>query len=110
MQRLSSVVPQADVVITNPTELAIAVQYDAKTMAAPVVLTKGAGVIAAQIRKLALEHGIPIVERKPLARALYRDVNPGQAVPEDKYAAVAEVLAYVYQLQGKKIPNPPQAA
>jgi flagellar biosynthetic protein FlhB len=105
MHRLSSTVPKADVVITNPTELAVAVQYDPETMAAPVVVAKGAGLIAQQIRRLALENGIPIVEKKPLAQALYREVEVNHPIPQDKYAAVAEVLAYVYQLQGKKIPQ-----
>lgn len=107
LNRLSTAVPKADVVVTNPTELAVAIQYEPDTMAAPVVVAKGAGLIAQRIRLLALEHGIPIVEKKPLAQALYRDVDVNQPVPHDKYAAVAEVLAYVYQLQGKKIPAPP---
>ena len=110
MNRLSSAVPKADVVVTNPTELAIAIQYDPEKMPAPIVVAKGAGVLAQRIRKLALENGIPIVERKPLAQALYRDVEIDHPVPEEKYAAVAEVLAYVYQLQGKKIPNAPKNA
>jgi len=110
LNRLSQAVPQADVVITNPTELAVAIQYEPKTMAAPIVVAKGAGVIAQRIRRLALEHGIPIVEKKPLAQALYREVDVNRPIPHDKYAAVAEVLAYVYQLQGKKIPAPPAAA
>ncbi len=110
MNRLSTAVPKADVVITNPTELAVAVQYEPKTMAAPIVLAKGAGVLAQRIRRLALEHGIPIVEKKSLAQALYREVDVNQPIPEDKYAAVAEVLAYVYQLQGKEVPNPPARA
>ena len=79
MHRISSAVPKADAVITNPTELAIAIQYDAEKMAAPIVVAKGAGVIAAQIRKLALEHGIPILERKPLAQAFiarWRSTSP----------------------------------
>jgi flagellar biosynthetic protein FlhB len=109
MNRLSGAVPKADVVITNPTELAIAVQYDPETMAAPIVVAKGAGLVAQRIRKLALEHGIPILERKPLAQALYREVEVDHPVPRDKYAAVAEILAYVYQLKGKKIPPPRQA-
>ena len=75
-------------------------------MAAPIVVAKGAGLIAARIRKLALEHGIPILERKPLAQALYREVEIDHPIPQDRYAAVAEVLAYVYQLKGKKIPTP----
>ncbi|MHC4180425.1 MAG: flagellar biosynthesis protein FlhB [Planctomycetota bacterium] len=110
LTRLSEAVPKADVVITNPTELAVAVQYEPVSMAAPIVVAKGAGVLAQRIRRLALEHGIPIVEKKPLAQALYREVEINQPIPEDKYAAVAEVLAYVYQLQGKTIPNPPAAA
>ncbi len=104
MHRLKSDVPKADVVITNPTELAIAVQYDPLTMAAPVVVAKGAGALAQRIRLLALEKGIPIVERKPLAQALYKEVDVGRPIPSQQYAAVAEVLAYVYQLKGKKMP------
>ena len=107
--RLSLAVPKADVVVTNPTELAVAIQYDAERMAAPIVVAKGAGQLAQQIRRLALEHGIPILERKPLAQALYREVQLNHPIPQDKYAAVAEVLAYVYHLQGKKI-TPPRAA
>ena len=104
MHRLTDAVPKADVVITNPTELAVAIQYEPESMAAPIVVAKGAGMIAERIRQLALEHGIPIVEKKPLAQALYRDVEIDHPIPQDKYAAVAEVLAYVYQLKGKKIP------
>src|SRR4051812_35075203 len=110
MNRISSSVPKADVVITNRTELSVAVQYDPKEMAAPVVVAKGAGVLAHRIRRLALENAIPIVERKPLAQLLYKDVEFGKPIPTDSYAAVAEVLAYVYQLQGKKLPMPPRAA
>jgi flagellar biosynthetic protein FlhB len=105
MNRIQSTVPKADVVITNPTELAIAIQFDPKTMPAPIVLAKGAGEVAARIRKIALEHGVPVVERKPLAQALYKHVEIGQIVPVDQYKAVAEVLRYVYQLQGKKLPS-----
>lgn len=103
--RLSDAVPKADVVITNPTELAIAIQYDPATMNAPIVVAKGAGLVAERIRRLAAEHHIPIVEKKPLAQALYRDVDVNHPIPQDKYAAVAEVLAYVYQLKGKRIPG-----
>jgi flagellar biosynthetic protein FlhB len=110
MNRLSDLVPKADVVVTNPTELAVAIQYDPEEMAAPIVVAKGAGVLAQRIRRLALENGIPVVERKPLARALYHDVDVQHPVPREQYAAVAEVLAYVYQLKGKKIPVPPSAA
>ena len=109
MNRLSQAVPKADAVVTNPTELAVAIQYNPEKMAAPVVVAKGAGVLAQQIRRLALEHGIPILERKPLAQALYREVEINHPIPHDMYAAVAEVLAYVYHLKGKKI-TPPRAA
>ncbi len=102
-QRLSVDVPKADVVITNPTELAIALQYDPKTMKAPVVLAKGADLVAAKIRKIALEHGIPIVERKPLAQALFKQVDVGKPIPSTEYTAVAEVLKYVYQVKGRSL-------
>jgi flagellar biosynthetic protein FlhB len=110
MSRASNEVPKADVIVTNPTELAVAIQYDPLEMAAPVVVAKGAGVVAQRIRRLGLEHNIPIVERKPLAQLLYKNVDIGKPVPTDSYAAVAEVLAYVYQLKGKKMPSPPRAA
>ena len=101
LNRLKSVVPSADAVVTNPTELAIAIKYDIDQMAAPIVVAKGAGVVAQRIRRLALENSIPIVERKDLARALYKQVEIGQPVPTEQYAAVAEVLRYVYELKGK---------
>lgn len=103
MNRLSAAVPKADVVVTNPTELAVALQYDANKMAAPIVVAKGAGAIAQRIRRLALENNIPIVERKPLAQLLFKDVKVNHPVPDKQYAAVAEVLAYVYQLKGKPV-------
>jgi flagellar biosynthetic protein FlhB len=110
MNRISGAVPKADVIVTNPTELAVAIQYDPAEMAAPIVVAKGAGVLAQRIRRLGLENNIPIVERKPLAQLLYKDVEIGKPVPTEAYAAVAEVLAYVYQLKGKKVPIPPRAA
>ncbi len=103
LNRLNKSVPRADVVITNPTELAIAIQYEPDKMAAPVVLAKGAGMLAQRIRKLALEHGVPVLERKPLAQALYKEVEINQPIPHGLYSAVAELLAYVYQLKGKQI-------
>jgi flagellar biosynthetic protein FlhB len=106
LNRIASSVPKADVVVTNPTELAVAIQYEPEEMAAPIVVAKGAGVLAQRIRRLALEHNIPIVERKPLAQLLYKEVDIGKPVPTESYAAVAEVLAYVYQLKGKKLPSP----
>jgi flagellar biosynthesis protein FlhB len=105
LNRISTLVPKADVVITNPTELAVAIQYDPENMAAPIVVAKGAGIIAQRIRSLAVQHGIPVVEKKPLAQALYREVDINHPIPQEKYAAVAEVLAYVYQLKGKTIPS-----
>ncbi|RIK79078.1 MAG: flagellar biosynthetic protein FlhB [Planctomycetota bacterium] len=109
LNRIGDKMPKADVVVTNPTELAVAIQYDPERMAAPIVLAKGAGVLAQRIRRLALEHGVPIVERKPLAQLLYKEVAVNRPIPDKSYAAVAEVLAYVYQLKGKKMPLPPAA-
>jgi len=101
VQRMKSAVPKADVVVTNPTEYAVALQYDEATMAAPKVVAKGKDYMAAQIRRLAIEHGVPILERKPLAQALYKTVEVGQEIPPEFYRAVAEILAYVYELTGK---------
>jgi len=103
MQRMQAAVPKSDVVVTNPTELAIAIKYDPQVMAAPKVVAKGADLIAQRIRKLAIEHGVPIVERKPLAQALHRTVDVGQEIPPAFYKAVAEILAYVYELSGKSV-------
>lgn len=101
MQRTAQEVPKADVVITNPTHLSIALRYDSENMAAPKVLAKGADFMAMRIRQIATANGVPLVERKPLARALYSSVEVGEEVPEEHYAAVAEILAYVYRLSGK---------
>jgi flagellar biosynthetic protein FlhB len=103
--KIGTAVPKSDVVVTNPTELAIAIQFDIDTMAAPVVLAKGAGAVAQRIRRLALENNVAIVERKELAQVLYKNVDVGKAIPTEQYAAVAEVLRYVYQLKGKKLPT-----
>jgi flagellar biosynthesis protein FlhB len=105
LNRLSTTIPVADFVVTNPTELAVAVRYDMETMPAPIVVAKGAGVLAQRIRRLALENGVPIIERKELARALYAQVDVNQPIPTDMYAAVAEILRYVYQLKGKTLPR-----
>ncbi len=101
MQRMSQAVPKADVVITNPTELAVALKYDHDEMDAPKVVAKGAGYIAARIREIAAENGVPLVERRPLARALYKACEVGDTIPEELFKAVAEVLAYVFELAGK---------
>jgi flagellar biosynthetic protein FlhB len=100
-QRLKKDVPTADVVVTNPTEFAVALKYDSSAMHAPKVIAKGQGFLAQRIREIAIAHGVPILERKPLARALYRLVDVGQEIPEQFYSAVAEILAYVYELSGK---------
>src|SRR5437762_10669725 len=105
LRRLSTTIPKADVVVTNPTELAIALQYDPEKMPAPIVLAKGAGVLAQRIRRLALESSVPIVERKELARALYASVDVGRQVPAEQYAAVAEVIRYVSQLKKRPLPG-----
>jgi flagellar biosynthetic protein FlhB len=101
MQRIHRDVPKADVVITNPTELAIALKYDPETMGAPRVVAKGAGFLAARIRQSAIQNGVPLLERKPLAQALYKTVDVGQDVPAEFYQSIAEILAYVYELAGK---------
>lgn len=100
-RRMMQQLPTADVVITNPTHYAVAIKYDPKVADAPLVLAKGADYLAARIKETAKEHHIEIVENKPLARMLYANVEVGQAVPPELYQAVAEVLAFVYKLQGK---------
>ena len=99
-RRMMEAVPEADVVITNPTRLAIALGFDAEKMAAPRVLAKGAGFIAERIREVAAASDVPILENKPLAQALYKMVEIGDDIPVEMYRAVAEVLAYVYRLKG----------
>jgi flagellar biosynthetic protein FlhB len=99
--RQKKAIPTADVVVTNPTEYAIALKYDPKTGNAPRVVAKGRGLIAVEIRRIAIEAGVPILERPPLARALYRLVEVGHEIPEEFFGAVAEILAYVYELTGK---------
>ena len=101
MQRIHRDVPKADVVITNPTELAIALKYSPDEMGAPRVVAKGAGYLAARIRQVAAQNGVPILEKKSLAQAIYKTVEVGQEVPPHFYQAIAEILAYVYELAGK---------
>lgn len=100
-RRMMQDLPKADVVITNPTHLAVAIQYDKEVAQAPVVLAKGQDYMAQKIREAAKEHKIEIVENKPLARMLYHNVEIGQQIPPELYQAVAEVLAMVYHAQGK---------
>lgn len=100
-RRMMQNLPQADVVITNPTHYAVAIKYDPEVADAPLVIAKGEDYLAARIKEIAKENKIEIVENKPLARMLYANVDVGQAVPPELYQAVAEVLAFVYKLQGK---------
>lgn len=101
-QRMLSKVPEADVVVTNPTFIAIAIKYDEKTMAAPIVLAKGMRLTAEKIRDIARENDITIIERKDLAREIFKVCDAGEPIPENLYIAVAEVLAFVYQVKKKK--------
>ena len=97
--------PKADVVVTNPTHFAVALKYDADKGAAPIVIAKGQDLIAQKIKAIARESNVPIVENKPLARALYATVEIGCEIPAELYQAVAEILAYVYRLSKKVAGN-----
>lgn len=101
MRRMMQDVPNADVIITNPTHFAIAIKYDSNKFEAPKVVAKGQDLIAQNIKKIAIESNIPVVENKPLARTLYELVDIDEFIPPDLYEAVAEVLAYVYQLNNR---------
>lgn len=101
-KRMMQAVRKADVIITNPTHIAIALQYDKDKMVAPRVVAKGADFIAERIKKIAAEANVPIVENVPLARAMFKSVKVGQIIPRDLFQAVAEILAYVYKLKRKK--------
>jgi len=100
-RRMMAEVPNADVVITNPTHLSVAISYKRGEMTAPVIIAKGADNLAMKIREIAKEHRIPMVENVPVARALYK-VDVGLEIPEDMFKAVAEILAYVYSLKGRQ--------
>ncbi len=100
-RRMMQSVPKSDVVITNPTHIAIALKYDSEKMNAPKVVAKGMNLIAEKIKEIAMKHKIPIVEDKPLAHALYKMVDVDEEIPPQLYKAVAKVLAYVYQLKKK---------
>lgn len=102
-RRMMAEVPKADVIITNPTHLAVALTYRSKEMQAPRVAAKGAGWIAEKIRAIGQSHQVPIVENKPLAQALYKTVDIGQPIPSALYQAVADILAYVYRIKNKKL-------
>jgi len=101
-QRMMAAVPQADVVVTNPTHLAVALKYAQEKMKAPKVLAKGERLHAEEIRRVAEEHDVPIVENEPLARTIYRTTNVGSEIPRELYQAVAEVLAFVYKLRRER--------
>jgi flagellar biosynthetic protein FlhB len=98
MRRMMQEVPGADVVVTNPEHISVALQYNRGSMTAPRVVAKGAGFVALRIREIAREAGVPIVENRPVARALFRSAKVGQEIPERLFQVVAEVLAYVYRL------------
>ncbi len=102
-KRMMQNVPKADVVITNPTHYAVALQYNPGEMDAPTVVAKGMNLIAQKIKEIASEYNIPIVEDKPLAQALYKSVEIDQQIPEQLFQAVAQVLAYIYQMKNRKI-------
>jgi len=101
-KRMIAEIPNADVIITNPTHLSIVLKYDHETMISPMIMGKGADHMALKIREIAKEHNIPIVENVPLARSLFKTVKEGSPVPRNLYKAVAEVLAFVYKLKKKK--------
>ena len=102
-KRMMAAVPRATVVVTNPTHFAVALEWDEITMDAPVLTAKGADLMARRIRELATEHGIPIMENPPLARALYDKVELDSPVPANLYAAVAQVIAFIYKLKGRQV-------
>jgi flagellar biosynthetic protein FlhB len=101
-QTMMREVPNADVVISNPTHFALAIKYDRDTMTAPRCVAKGQDYLARRMREIAMENDVPVVVRPPLARALFAVVQPGQEIPEDFYHAVAEILAYVYRLANRQ--------
>lgn len=101
MQRMMQEVPKADVIITNPTHFAVALKYDSTNMQAPTVIAKGADYVALKIKEVAKTNGIITMENKPLARAIFAQVEIGDSIPAELFQAVAEVLAYVYKMKGK---------
>jgi flagellar biosynthetic protein FlhB len=102
-RRMMADVPKADVIITNPTHIAIALKYAPEKYAAPIMLAKGQDYVATRIREIAMQHNIPIVENKPLARTIFKTLEVGQVIPRELFAAVAEILAYVFRMKKKKM-------
>jgi flagellar biosynthetic protein FlhB len=102
MKRMMTQVPEADVVVTNPIHLAVALKYDRQSMNAPQVVAKGARIIAEKIKEIARENNVPILENKPLAQSLYKMVEVGDTIPESLYKAVAEILAYVFRQKNNR--------
>lgn len=99
MSRMMQQVPKADVIITNPTHFAVALEYDSSRSDAPIVIAKGQDLVAQNIKRIASEHGIPLVENPVLARTIYRTIDIGEKISPDLYEAVAEILAYVYSIK-----------
>lgn len=104
-KRMMANVPKADVVVTNPTHFAVALQYDPETMAAPKVVAKGADIVAARIRELAQQHKVPIIRNPPLARVLYDTTDIDDIIPSEHFQAVAKIIGYVYRMKGKSAPK-----
>jgi flagellar biosynthetic protein FlhB len=103
MLRMMAAVPDSTVVVTNPTHVAVALQYDPETMTAPKVVAKGLRLVAERIKRIARENDIPIIEKPPLARSLYKEVKVGREVPSSLYGAIAELLAYLYKIGNSRI-------
>jgi flagellar biosynthetic protein FlhB len=97
-------VAKATAVVVNPTHFAVAIRYEMETMSSPVVVAKGKNWLALRIRQAATQHEVPIIENPPLARALYDAAQIGSAISPEFYKAIAEILAYVYRLMGRKLP------
>jgi flagellar biosynthetic protein FlhB len=102
-QRMMADVPKADVVITNPTHYAVAIKFDESKAAAPIVVAKGMGYVAARIKEIARKYGVPLVEDRPLAQTLYKTVEVGRVIPPDLYQAVAVILAAVYRQKNRSV-------
>lgn len=102
LKRIMQEVPKANVVLVNPTHVAVALRYEAKTMEAPMVVAKGADYLAEKIREIARAYGVPVIRRPELARTIYSTVEPGSHIPEELYVAVAEVLALIYRLRHRR--------